>query len=244
MRHPVPQSTERSLQSPPLTAWNEFASGARAIAGPTLGTIAMGLITGAAMGKSGLDLPVILAMSFLVFASSSQLACLPLIASGAHLWLIVAMAFLLNLRFVVFSALWRPYLGHLPRPRRLLLAYFAGDPVYAAFVARQQSGRPGKVPYFLGLALTNWAAWQLSSLVGILAVDAIPASWGLQFVGALALLALTLPMLHDRHTRISAVVAGTVAALTASWPLGSGVLAAIALAALTGAWLDRNKGAA
>lgn len=54
-----------------------FADGARDIAGPALGTLALGLVTGVAMARSGLPMTVVLGLSLLVFASASQLACVP-----------------------------------------------------------------------------------------------------------------------------------------------------------------------
>lgn len=226
--------------------WRDaFAEGRRDIAGAALGTLAMGLVAGVAMAKSGVGLGVILAMSLLVFASASQLACLPLIAAGAPLWLIVATACVLNLRFVVFSVSWRRYFGGHRRTQRVLLSYLAGDPVYAQFVLRHPQPAPSgrattrQQGYFLGLALTNWAAWHIASLAGIFLADAIPAAWGLRFIGVLALLALALPMLTDRAVRCSALAAGVVALATASWPMGLNVVAAIATAVVAGTWADR-----
>jgi predicted branched-subunit amino acid permease len=51
-----------------------------------------------------------LMMTFLVFAGSSQLASLPLLTAHAPIWVILATAFCVNLRFVVFSAHLRNYL--------------------------------------------------------------------------------------------------------------------------------------
>jgi len=187
-------------------------------------------------------------MSLLVFASASQLACLPLIAAGAPLWVIVATACVLNLRFVVFSVNWRRYFGGHRRMQRVLLSYLAGDPVYAQFVQRHPQPPPSgrtttrQQGYFLGLALTNWAAWHVASLAGIFLADAIPAAWGLRFIGVLALLALALPMLTDRAVRCSALSAGMVALATASWPMGLNVVAAIATAFAAGTWADRRWG--
>ncbi len=230
-------------------AWRgAFAQGSRDIAGAALGTIAMGLVAGVAMAKSGIGLGLVLCISLLVFASASQLACLPLIVAGAPLWVIAATACVLNLRFVVFSVHWRRYFGGHGRPQRVLLSYLAGDPVYAQFVRRHPVPAPdGRVTrpqhgYFLGVALTNWAAWHVASLTGIFLADAIPAAWGLRFIGALALLALALPMLTDRAVRCSALAAGAVALATASWPMGLNVVAAIGTAFVAGLWADRRWG--
>lgn len=228
-------------------AWRAaFAQGRRDIAGAALGTLAMGLVTGVAMTKSGAGLGLILAMSLLVFASASQLACLPLIAAGAPLWVIAATAWVLNLRFMVFSVHWRHYFGGHVRGQRVLLAYLAGDPIYAQFVRRFALPAPGgratpeQQGYFLGLALTNWAAWHLASLAGIFLADAIPTAWGLRFVGVLALLALALPMLTDRTVRWPALAAAAVALATSSWPMGLNVVMAIATAFVAGLWVDRR----
>lgn len=240
-------SLPRRRLLPADAAWRRaFARGGRDIAGAALGTVAMGLVTGVAMRNSGLGLELVLAMSLLVFASASQLACLPLIAVGAPLWVIAATAWVLNLRFVVFSVHWRRYFGGHGRWRRMLLAYLAGDPIYARFVQRFPQPAPGgrstseQQGYFLGLALTNWAAWQAASLAGIFLADAIPTAWGLRFVGVLALLALALPMLVDRAVRCSAAAAAVVALATASWPMGLNVVMAIAAAFAVGIWADRR----
>ena len=84
------------------------------MSGIALGIAAWGLITGVAMVKSGLPVPLAVLMSLLVFAGTAQLAALPLMASGAPIWVVWATALCLNLRFVIFSAQWRPYIAHLP----------------------------------------------------------------------------------------------------------------------------------
>ena len=110
-----------------LQAWRAharsplFREGAADMLGAGLGVGAWGLVTGVAMVKSGLGVPLALAMTFLVFAGSAQLASLPLIIAGAPVWLIWATATCVNLRFVIFSAGLRPYFAHLPLRRRLAL---------------------------------------------------------------------------------------------------------------------------
>lgn len=232
-------SSTRSLRA--LFAHPAFGQGVRAIAGPALGTLALGLVTGVAMARSGLPLPAVLGMSLLVYASASQLACLPMLLSGAPLWVIVLTALMLNVRFVVFSAHWRRYFGLLPRPQRLRLAYLAGDPVYVRFMQRYPRRAPDQLAYFLGLALCNWAAWHVASLAGIFLADAIPAAWDLRFIGVLALLGLAMPMISDRPSWLVAAVAGAIGLLGQGWPFGLQVVAAIGAAMAAGRWAERRS---
>ena len=98
----------------PQALWRhpEFARGARDMTGTALGIAAWGLLTGVAMAKSGLAMPLAVLMSLIVFAGSAQLAALPLLAGGAPIWVIWATALCVNLRFVIFSAGWRRYFAH------------------------------------------------------------------------------------------------------------------------------------
>jgi hypothetical protein len=113
--------------APPQRVWRhpEFRRGLDDMTGTALGIAAWGLLTGIAMAKSELAMPLALLMSLIVFAGSAQLAALPLLAGGAPLWVIWATALCVNLRFVIFSAGWRRYFGTLPRAQRLRMSYFA-----------------------------------------------------------------------------------------------------------------------
>ena len=96
----------------------EFRAGLREMAPMAPGIAAWGLMTGVAMVKSGMSVLEALAMTFFVYAGSSQLASIPLIVAGAPAWVILATGFCVNLRFVVFSLHLRPYLMQQPRWRQ------------------------------------------------------------------------------------------------------------------------------
>lgn len=214
----------------------------RDMAGTAVGIFAWGLVTGMAMIKSGMALPLVLSMSLLVFAGSAQLATMPLIAGGAPLWVIWATAACVNLRFVIFSATWRPYVMHLPRWQRLRMAYFTADLNYVMFMRRFPEPRPApeQQPYFWGGTVTNWASWQVSSLIGIFLADAIPPHWGIGFAGTLALLGLTASMLTSRATWVAAVVAGSAAVAAYALPLKLNIVVAIAAALAIGLLIDHT----
>ena len=226
----------------PLWRHPEFARGWRDMVGTSLGIAAWGLLTGIAMAKSGLPLPLAVLMSLIVFAGSAQLAALPLLTSGAPLWVIWATALCVNLRFVIFSAGWRPYFAGLPRARRLRMAYFSADLNYALFLRRFPQPVPvsESVPYFWGGVALNWLSWQLPSLLGLLMGGRIPTEWGLGFAGTLALLALSYTLLEERSTWIAALVAGAAAVMAYGLPLKLNILVAVAAAVTVGLVIDHS----
>jgi predicted branched-subunit amino acid permease len=231
--------TDVTMQRP---IWRdpEFARGARDMVGISMGIAAWGLVTGVAMAKSGLPLPLSILMSLLVFAGSAQLAALPLLVAGAPAWMIWAIALCVNLRFVIFSAQWRPYFAHFPRWRRMLLGYFTADLNYVVFMTRFPEPRPSpeQMPYFWGGVAVNWPSWQLPTLAGLLLAESIPTEWGFGFAGILALLGLMYSLLTDRASRVAAGVAAAAAVATVALPLKLNVVVAIAAAVAIGLLMD------
>ena len=115
--------------------------GLRALLPQAPGIAAWGMMTGVAMVKSGLSVFEAVAMTIFVFAGSAQLAATPLIVAGAPIWVILATAFCVNLRFVVFSLHLREYLMHLPWAKRMWHGYLTGDITYVLFVRQYQHAR-------------------------------------------------------------------------------------------------------
>ena len=218
-----------------------FWTGSREMAGTALGIAAWGLVTGVAMVKSGLSVPLALLMGLTVYAGSAQLAVLPLMAVGAPLWVVWFTAICVNLRFVILSSMWRSYFSHLSLRHRLSAAYFSGDVIFVNFMRRYPKAKPEpeQVPYFWGAALTNWLAWQIPSTLGIFLADQIPLTWGLGFAGVLALMGVLLSMLNDRATWVASVVACTAAVAAFAMPLKLNILVAIAAAVACGLVMEQ-----
>lgn len=208
---------------------------------PSLGMAAWGLVTGVAMVKSGLSPLLATLMTLLVYAGSAQLAALPLLVAGAPLPVLWAAAFCVNLRFVIYSAHWHNYLGHLPRWQRLVLGYLAVDLSYVFFARRFPDPRPSpeQLPYLLGGITWNWLSWQGASLLGIFVADRVPTDWDLGFAGVLALLGVTYSLLAGKKTWIAAGVAAGAAVAAFPLPLGLNIVVAIAAGVGVGLLLDR-----
>lgn len=213
----------------------------KAAAPSWFGTAAWGLVVGVAMIKAHLTIAQALGMTLLVYAGSAQLASLPLMAAHAPLWVIFVTALVVNLRFVIFSAILAPHFAALSWPRRLLMGYLTGDMAVGLFSQRFPDPRPatGKLGFLSGLVFPNWLAWQIGSILGILAGSQIPASWGLGFAGTLAILCVTLPLLVSRAAWFGAAVSGLVALLAFNAPYKLGLLAAVVVGMAASMYAER-----
>ena len=214
----------------------EFRTGARDMASLAPGIGAWGLMTGVAMVKSGMSVIEALAMTFFVYAGSSQLASIPLIVAGAPIWVILATGLCVNLRFVVFSLHLRPYLMHMPRWRRLVNGYLTADLSYALFTRRfaqpaiDPADQQTQEAYLAGNYFVTWSAWMGMSVIGIALANLIPAAWGLGFAGVLCLVGILCSLANTRLRMLSAALAGASAVALYSLPLKLNIVAAIAIA--------------
>jgi predicted branched-subunit amino acid permease len=224
-----------------------FREGLREMAPLATGIAAWGLMTGVAMVKSGMSVVEALAMTFLVYAGSSQLAAIPLIVAAAPAWVILATGFCVNLRFVVFSLHLRPYLMHLPRWRRLVNGYLTADLSYALFTRRfpqtgtTSSERAQQEAYLAGSYFITWVSWMSASVAGVALGHLIPSAWGLGFTGMLCLVGILCSLANTPLRALATLVAGVAAVAAYSLPLKLNIVVAIAAAVLVSSWLERRS---
>lgn len=232
-----------------LKDWNSalYREGFKASAPSLFGMAAWGMVVGVAMIKAGLSLPQAFGMTLLVFAGSAQLAALPLIVANAPVWVIFATALIVNLRFLIMSALIAPRFAHLTWPKRIVFGFLTGDisvPLFMQrFPAMWQSAHEERdqVLYLKGLIIPNWFVWQAGSILGILAGSQVPMHWGLGFAGTLAILCILLPMMRNRPGFVGVVVAGVVAVAAHAMPYKLGLLLAVLIGMAVAMWVEEHS---
>lgn len=219
-----------------------FRQGVHAIAPALIATGTWGMVTGVAMVKSGLTESMALAMTLLMYAGSAQLTSLPLIATGAPIWLIFAAGCVVNLRFVIFGAALHPFFRHLSWPKRLGLGYFTTDMGFVLFMPRfgdaTLRGTREQLWFFLGTIVPGWLMWQSSSVLGIYLGSMVPSTWSLDFAAVLALMAITVPLVNSKPMVISVLAAGIVAWVGQPLPLRLGLAAAVIAGIVAGIWAE------
>ncbi len=193
-----------------------------------------GVSFGALGIAAGLDTWQTVALSLLLFTGGSQFAFVGIIGSGGNPVTAVATSTLLGIR----NGLYGLQLARVLRLRgwrRAGAAHVTIDESTA--VALAQEGPQAQATGFWSGGLAVFAFWNLSTLVGALAGNAMgdPRDWGLDAAAAAAFVALIWPRLRDRTGRVTAALAATIALMSfAPMPAGVPVLLAALAAVIVG----------
>lgn len=178
------------------------------------------VVTAVAMVAAGLPAGYVVLINWLVYAGSAQLAVLSMLVLGASLPLIFLTAFIVNLRFVVFSGTTKPFFRVLPLRFRLLYGFLTGDVPLMIFLNRFKQGPANAITgadvqqkaIFIGLGLANFVAWQIGVLLGVVLASFVPSDWGLALVASLTLLILIVKMV-DNWPALAGCVASSLTAV-------------------------------
>ena len=202
----------------------------------SIGLIPWAIVTGVAMTSAGFTPLQAMGMNTIVFAGAAQLGTLPLIAAGAPVWLMVAAALAINLRFVIFSAAIAQGFRGVGLKGRWVCGHLLTDGVFAVTLEKMLAteSRDWRLGYFLAPSLWSWALWQGFALVGIGFAGQIPKSWSLEFMATIALMLLLVPMAKARPMLVSALVGGAAAVALHALPLRLGLFVGIVAGILAG----------
>lgn len=219
-------------------------AGFRAFLPLSVGLAPWGLVTGVAMVSIGLTPWQAMGMNLLVYAGVAQLGTLPLIAAHAPLWIIVATALALNLRFVIFSAALAEYFRPWPTAARWGLGHLLVDGVFATSLEplRRNPDPQWRLGHYLVPSLWAWLLWQVFALVGVLSAGVLPRNWSLEFLATIALMALLIPMVRTRPMLMAALVGGLVAVVLHAMPLRLGLFCGL-VAGIAAGFAAEDRGA-
>ena len=191
-----------------------------------IATGAYGISFGAISVAAGLSVLQTCALSLLVFTGASQFALVGVVAAGGSPLSGAATGLLLGSRNTLYGLRLAPLLGWTGW-RRVGAAHLVIDESTAMSVTRDDpsDSRLG----FLSTGLSVFTLWNLATLVGALAGEALgdPRTYGLDAAVGGAFLALLWPRLRDRHNQVTGALAVLLAlSLVPLAPAGVPVLAA------------------
>ncbi|ERG98515.1 MAG: putative branched-chain amino acid permease (azaleucine resistance) [Haloquadratum sp. J07HQX50] len=192
----------------------EIARGIRDVSPILLGIIPFGLVSGVAAIEAGLTPVQAMGLSVFVFAGTSQLAVIDLLAQNAALSVTLLTGVVINLRMLMYSASIAPSLQSIHGYWKAISAYILTDQSYALAVARYADSdltAYERLQYYFIVALALWIVWQITTIIGILVGAQVPDAWGLGFAVPLVFLAILVPAITSQPKLAAAIVGGTVA---------------------------------
>jgi predicted branched-subunit amino acid permease len=205
--------------------------------------IPFALVCGVASVTAGLTTSAAIGLPALVFGGSAQAVVTQFLQNAASLWIAVLSGLVVNLRMMVYSAALAPKLRHLPRGKRMLVAAFLVDNLFA-FLQQRERERPGDphwVEYYAGMTLILWPSWALFCVVGVFAGNIIPASWQLDFAIPLSFVAILANSVRQMPLLAAAVGGGIASVLLFTLPLKLGLIAGCLCGLLAGLLVERMQ---
>ena len=207
----------------------DVAAGARAMVPWLAGIVPFGLVIGVSAAQA--DIPALAGWLTgpLIYAGSAQLATIGMLNAGAAPMTVVAVALIINVRLIFYSATMARHWRGTPWWWRLAAGYLLVDPSVAVGLdGYRRLGRGRGHAHYLGGAVLLWVSWLAAIGVGATAGAGLPASLHLEFVIPLFLVGEAVPKLAHRALRRAVLAAATVALLALSAPLHLGIALAIA----------------
>ncbi len=174
-----------------------------------MGYVPVGFAFGVLAQKSGLSLWNAAAMSIFVYAGSSQLIAVGLLAAAAPAASIIITTFIVNLRHMLMSAALAPHLRGWKKVEITAFAYQLTDESFAIHARRFPSGDTGKAETF-AVNATAQIAWVGGTLLGVLAGQLITdiQPLGLDYALPAMFIALLVLQLFNRIQVAVAVFTG------------------------------------
>ena len=150
----------------------EIWEGFRRMLPVTLYVVPMGVAFGAAALQQDLPGELVVLMSALVFAGSSQFAALDLWSANPALVPLLLTTFAVNARHLLLGASLAPWLNKLPPARRFATVALLSDPNWALVTQVQDQARGGADPrrlgnLLLGSGIVLWSTWFAGTVLGV-----------------------------------------------------------------------------
>ena len=221
----------------------DFVAGMQGSLPILIGVIPFAMITGVGAVSVGLSFWETMGMSVLVFAGASQLVVFQLMSAGTPWIIMVLTAWVVNVRFTMYSATLAPYLQKLSTGRKAMLAYMLSDQAFGVSLSRFVSTEREMDHrwYYFGSALLIWVLWQIGAMAGALLGSLVPVSWGFDFAFPLSFMALMFAALRDRPTVVAALTGGITAVLAKGLPYNTGLVLATSLGIAAGYFSESLK---
>ncbi len=209
----------------------------------TTGVIPFGLVMGTAASNAGLDLLQTMFMNVWVFAGTSQLIAVDLMLKESQILIILLTCWVVNFRFILYSAAFSSVFKNSGFAKKLLLAYCISDHTYAVYFSKESNFKTDKdrTQFYFGSAVCMILFWQISTYCGYVFGNLAPTSLNLDFAIPLCFVSLVIPTIKDKNYIYVAILCTTLSLVLYSLPYNLGLLVTAFSGIFFGSFLIRKK---
>lgn len=183
-----------------------------------LAVLPWGILCGSLAVQNGFSAFETQAMSLLVFAGSAQLVAIELMAGNTPLLTILFTTLIISSRHFLYGLAIRHKVIDQPFRWRLPVSFVLTDELFAFSHHRRAYRTKVRLIYALSAGFSFYIAWNIWTLLGIVAGSLLPdlTHLGLDFAIAATFIALVIPGVKNLATLATVITAGVVATLLKS----------------------------
>ncbi len=220
-----------------------FLKGFKAMLPITTGILPFGLVMGTVSYAANLSSVEALGMNFIMFSGSAQLAVIELMLQDTSSIVVIATGLLINLRFMLYSAAFSPYVENSNLWVKIFCAYNLTDQTYSAMKANEDKYKsiPEAVEFYIGSAICMLLAWHGSVIIGFIFGNFLPTSIALDYAIPLSFITLVIPTLKHKNYIYVAILSTVLSIIFKPLPYNLGLLSSALLALMFGAFLNRKS---
>lgn len=231
-----------------MTENKTYREGTQAAVPIMLGYLGIGFATGIIGITAGLSILEIAIMSLLMYAGSSQMMLISLIAMGAPLPVMISTVFIMNIRYLLLSMNVAPHFRQYSYLQNIFIGALLTDETFSLVNLKYSKNETVSLAWMNGLNIAAYIAWGLATTLGAILGKLIPnpAVFGLDFALTamfIALLTLQIEALPKKmYRKISIVITAVAGMMYIGLQImdpNMAVLLSAMIGATIGVWLDR-----
>jgi predicted branched-subunit amino acid permease len=209
----------------------------------SIGVLPFALVMGTVSYAAKLTATQTIGMNLLVFAGSSQIAVIELLLQKSSTIVVILTGLIINLRFMLYSAAFAPYLENSNLWVKIFSSYNLTDQSFATMQSKQSifKNNHEAVSFYVGAALCMFFVWQVTVIIGFLFGNILPSKLALDYAIPLSFVALVIPTLKSRNYLYVAIASSVFAVICKPIPYNLGLLVATLLGLVLAAILTSKK---
>ena len=202
----------------------------------SLAVLPWGILFGSLAVQRGFSWLEAQLFSAIIFGGAVQIVTVELIADSASLITVCFSALVISSRHFLYGLSLRDRLSPQPLRWRVGLGFLLTDELFALSSHRRAYLTRFRLYYALGAGGSFYLAWNLWTLIGIVAGSSLPdlTTLGLDFAIAAIFIALVVPEIKSIPSLIAVLVAIVAGVLFSLWQFELGLVCAALLAMLAG----------